>query len=265
MNKQPKNVSYGIIVYKMISEQPYYCLICRRDSFTYSEFVRGKYQLEDVEGVRRMISYMTEAEQDIIRHSDFETLWNKLWQVDKKRMNSPSFIKDFTQSRYKFDTLKKGYYTTVHLDLGKREKQFIQLEIILNTIEKKGFIEPEWGFPKGKKNKNESPIDCAKRELLEETNIDLTEQEIDASLTYEERYIGDNLIEYIHLYYIAECETDLCLEFNQQNIHQVTEISNIKWLTYEECMEKIRPYSTEKREILGNLHDRILNKNIITC
>jgi len=245
----------------MIDKQPYYCLICRRDSFTYSEFIRGKYQLEDVEGIYRMISYMTDAEQDAIRTSEFDTLWNKLWQVDKKRMSSPSFIKDFNQSRYKFDTLKKGYYTTVHLDVGKREKQFIKLDTILNNIEKKGFLEPEWGFPKGKKDKNESSIDCAKRELLEETNIDITDKSVDPLVFYEERYIGDNLIEYIHLYYIAECPSDLCLEFNQNNIHQVTEISSIAWLTYEECMEKIREYSVEKRELLTSLHKSIIEKS----
>ena len=30
---------------------------------------------------------------------------------------------------------------------------------------------PEWGFPKGRKNENETNLDCAKREFIEETGL----------------------------------------------------------------------------------------------
>jgi 8-oxo-dGTP pyrophosphatase MutT (NUDIX family) len=45
------------------------------------------------------------------------------------------------------------------------------LDIILNEI-KEYWDTPEWGFPKGKKNRNENDRECAIREFREETNIE---------------------------------------------------------------------------------------------
>jgi len=260
MNKSPKNISYGIIVYKLINKRPYYCLICRKDSFTYSEFIRGKYQLEDIDTIKRMLLYMTEHEHKKLLSTDFDTLWRTLWLLDKKNPICHGFKRDFNQSRYKFDTLIKGYYTTVHLGLGEREKQFIKLENLITEIKSNAFQEPEWGFPKGKKNKNESPIDCAKRELLEETNIKIIDQELNTESLYEEKFIADNSLEYSHIYYTYECSYDTKLEYDNTNIHQLSEISKIEWLTYEDAVNKIRKYNIEKKDVLTKIHKSIMDK-----
>ena len=260
MNISPKNISYGIIIYKIINEIPYYCLICRKDSFTYSEFIRGKYQLEDIDTIKRMLLYMTIEEHKKICSNDFDTLWRSLWLLDKKNPICHGFKRDFNQSRYKFDTLTKGYYTTVHFSLGKREKQFIKLENLISEIRTSSFIEPEWGFPKGKKNKNESPIDCAKRELLEETNIIISDKELNIETQYEEKFIADNSLEYSHIYYTYECLPETKLEYDSTNIHQLTEISKIEWLTYEDAIHKIRKYNIEKKDVLTKIHTTIMDK-----
>ena len=134
MNKGNTNVSYGIVIYKLINKIPYYCFICRKHSYTYSEFLRGKYQLEDVDTIYKMFSYMTEPEKINITNSDFDILWNNIWVLDKKKTVSYKFKKEYNHSKYKFDILKKGYFTTVHLDIGKREKRFIQLDNILTEL-----------------------------------------------------------------------------------------------------------------------------------
>ena len=261
MNRSPKNISYGIIVYKIINNIPYYCLICRKDTFTYSEFIRGKYQLEDIDTIKRMLLYMTENEHKKLISTDFDTLWRSLWLLDKKNPISHNYKKDFSQSKYKFDTLSKGYYTTVHFGLGQREKKFFKLEKLIQSLDVNStFIEPEWGFPKGKKNKNESPVDCAKRELLEETNITISENELDTTIQYEENFIADNTLEYSHIYYIHQCSNDTTLTYDNNNIYQLSEISKIEWLTYEDAIQKIRPYSIEKKETLTKIHDKIMNK-----
>jgi 8-oxo-dGTP pyrophosphatase MutT (NUDIX family) len=260
MNKQ-NNVSYGIIIYKLINKIPYYCLICRKDSYTYSEFLRGKYQLEDVDTIYKMFSYMTESEKEVIINNDFDTLWNNIWVLDKKKMASYKFKKEYNHSKYKFDTLKKGYFTTVHLDIGKREKRFIILDNILTELTYRNipkYFEPEWGFPKGKKNKNESPFDCAKREVIEETNIPTDILVFHTDVQYEESFVGDNFIEYLHIYYLAECINDIDLKYDSNNIHQFTEISSIEWLTYEECINKIREYNVEKKQLLALVHNNLV-------
>jgi ADP-ribose pyrophosphatase YjhB (NUDIX family) len=260
MNKQPRNISYGIIIYKLINKTPYYCLICRKDSFTYSEFIRGKYQLEDVDAIYRMVSYMTEPEKQTILKTDFDILWNRLWNLDKRKMNTSHFKRDYSQSKYKFETLKKGYYTTVHTDLGMKDKRFMKLEDIIKDIEVQNYpkyVEPEWGFPKGKKNRNESKLDCAKREVLEETNVSIDDLTFHTDDIYEERFIADNLIEYVHIYYLAECNPNKILEYDENNIHQYTEISNIQWFTYEQCIDKLRTYNKEKKEVLTKIHSNL--------
>ena len=40
------------------------------------------------------------------------------------------------------------------------------------------FIEPEWGFPKGRRNNKEKDINCAIREFYEETNFDNQDYQI---------------------------------------------------------------------------------------
>jgi 8-oxo-dGTP pyrophosphatase MutT (NUDIX family) len=253
MNRQPKNISYGIIIYKSIDNIPYYCLICRKDSFTFNEFIRGKYQLEDVDAIYRMISYMTETEKQVITNSNFDIIWNTLWTLDKRKIGSHHFKKDYNQAKYKFETLKRGYYTTIHTDLAIKEKRFMKLEDIVKDIETKNYpkyTEPEWGFPKGKKNRNESKIDCAKREVLEETNISMDDLTFHNDDVYEEKFVADNLVEYIHIYYLAKCNPNKELKYDENNLHQYTEISNIEWFTYDQCINKIRSYNKEKRDLL---------------
>jgi 8-oxo-dGTP pyrophosphatase MutT (NUDIX family) len=136
----------------------------------------------------------------------------------------------------------------------------MKLDDIVKDIEVKNtskFVEPEWGFPKGKKNRNESKMDCAKREVLEETNLTIDDLTFHTDELYEEKYIADNLIEYIHVYYLAECKADKELSYDENNIYQYTEISSINWFTYSQCMDKIRSYNKEKRELLTKIHSKI--------
>ncbi len=263
IKRQQKNISYGIIAYKIIDNNPLYCLVCRKDSFTYSEFLRSKYELEDVDSIYRIIKFMTKDEHKKLLNSDFETMWDNLWFLDKKMIYSGKFKKEFTNSKYKFETLKKGYTTTIHTDLGIKIKKHIKLDNILKELENnKEFIydEPEWGFPKGKKNENESSIECAKREFFEETNIPLSNLTFTNMNTITEKFIADNLQEYTHIYYLARCPPDLEISIDKDNLIQTSEISKIKWFTFEEALNKIREYNVEKKEILKQVHELILKE-----
>ena len=259
-----KNISYGIIAFKIINFKPYYCLVCRKDSFSYSEFLRSKYELEDVNGIYRILKYMTKDEHSKLLNKDFETMWDELWLLDKKKIHSGKFKKEFNNSKYKFETLKKGYFTTYYLDKKEKYKKFIKLDNIFNEFKinnEEIYLEPEWGFPKGKKNENETDIDCAKREFFEETNIDTKYLEF---LDYEpiiETFIADNLQEYTHIYYLAKCPNDLEMKIDTNNYNQISEISQIKWFNLEEAKAKFRDYNSEKKNILEVI-DSYLNQLI---
>lgn len=259
--RQQKNISYGVIAFKIIDNIPYYLMVCRKDSFAFSEFIRGKYELEDVDSIYRNLHFMTTQEKNKILNNDFEYLWDNLWVLDKKKIYSGKFKKELIHSKYKFDTLKKGYLTTIHTDLGIKKKKYIKLEEILGEIKKNGleFEEPEWGFPKGKKNENESDFDCAKREFYEECNISLQNLQFLSVTPIIEKFMADNLQEYIHVYYLAKCNPDIDVTIDKDNYNQISEISNIQWLTYEQASKKIREYNIEKKNILTLVHNYILN------
>jgi hypothetical protein len=43
------------------------------------------------------------------------------------------------------------------------------------------------------------------------------------------------------------------LESTQTSGYQKSEVKNMKWLTYHECMNIIRPYNVEKKEMLTSI------------
>ena len=55
---------------------------------------------------------------------------------------------------------------------------------------------------------------------------------------------------YKHKYFLGYIDSSI--DFT--NSFQETEVSEIKWLRYEECIEKIRPYNLEKINILEKVN-----------
>ncbi len=73
----------------------------------------------------------------------------------------------------------------------------------------------------------------------------------------QEKYKGTNNLDYKHIYYLSIASSD---ENNNQNENiDSYEISKIKWLTWSECINKIRPYYKNKIEIINNIFMFIMN------
>ena len=90
---------------------------------------------------------------------------------------------------------------------------------------------PEWGFPKGKRNYQETDFKCATREFYEETGYSSDDINILINvMPYEEVFIGSNFKTYKHKYYIANFKGD-----NKKINFQISEISDMKWFTFEKC------------------------------
>ena len=127
---------------------------------------------------------------------------------------------------------------------------------LLKTIY--NFKEPEWGFPKGRRNSREKNIDCAKREFCEETNIEDCEYIIINMTPLEETYMASNNLKYKHIYYISQIkDNNLVPYINKDNLSQKIEIGDIKWVSFNNAMLKIREYNIEKKNALLNLHMNI--------
>jgi len=124
--------------------------------------------------------------------------------------------------------------------------------------------EPEWGFPKGRRNFSEADYNCALREFYEETglNVNIFEN-IRNIMPFEETFYGSNNKLYKHKYFLmkGDFNTTLIADYTK---YQSCEVSAIKWNTIDECINNIRPYNIEKKKVILNIHNFISSINMHT-
>ena len=234
--------SFGIINLKKVDNKLYYLMICRKDTFNYVEFLRGRYETNDVDYLGSLLEGMTISERELIINNDFDFLWNKLWI----KKSQERFNKEYYNSKKKFNFLKKDSY--LH-----------DLNLKVNFI----WTQPEWGFPKGRRNLGELDKDCAIREFEEETGIDTRNYiMLNDVRPVKEVFFGTNSNKYKHVYYVAVSREDINPRIDPNNFLQVSEISSIQWFTFENCLQKIRHYNKEKIKMLTELNNFLKKKNI---
>lgn len=212
-----------------------FIMVRRKYSFNYVVLLRGKYKLSNIEEIKRLLSLMTKTEHQRLLNSDFDELWNELWQDTS---NYKIYIKEYNKSKKYFKILKDNNF----------------YDGLITKYE-----EPEWEFPKGKKNNEEIKIDCAIREFEEETNILKKNITIlDRVNGIEEEYIGTDNKTYIHTYYLSTIKNNN-EDLNLSGLYQQKEIGDIKWLTINEALNKTRDYHNSKKEIIYKIYFFILN------
>ena len=117
---------------------------------------------------------------------------------------------------------------------------------------------PEWGFPKGRKSKGESDLECAVREFTEETGYSQHDIKILSNIKpIVENIIGTNGISYRHIYFLAEDISDNVPKISDGNSN---EIGNIGYFTFEDSYQLLREYHVEKRLIIKNVFMYFINK-----
>jgi len=229
--------SIGLIVFRVYNNTLQYLLIRRKHSLGFVEFMRGKYPLNNYTYLVNIFNEMSVEERDKIKTSSFEELWNYLWG----EQIGIQYRGEEKTSREKFELLK----------IGIDNNKYYNLEQIINatTCEWK---ETEWGFPKGRRNYQEKDLNCALREFEEETGYLKSDVRIIQNIVpYEEIFTGSNMKSYKHKYYLGHIEPDTQITCK----YQETEVSDLKWMTIDECIEKIRPYNLEKVNILNKVNN----------
>ncbi len=208
-----------------------FLLVNRRHSLNYIDFIRGKYNINDTNGIYNICSFMSSNEIEMIKNNEFNYLWGELWL---KNAYKKKYLEEMKMASIKFSHLK---------NMG-----------LLDKI-KTNYSSTEWEIPKGRKNSNETNLKCAIREFKEETSLNLDDYHIITCLDpIHDLFIGTNNKEYKHIFYTSVANENISNIDIKNN-----EINEVRWCKWSELNDLIRPYNNNKINILTSIFLFILN------
>ena len=248
--------SFGIICFHRGPDgAPLYLMVQRKDSLAYTEIIRGKYSLQNRGYLLKLIANMTPEERQRLLTTAFDDLWADFWQTS----HNCAYMKEYHQSRDRFQSLTDGYFLRSASDPG--QLVFFDIESATSSVPAL-HPETEWGFPKGRRNIDESDMRCACREFMEETGVDLADvQVLPSARQFEEVFTGSNRVRYRHVYYAAELQP-ASAERNGATVSggempapaQSREIRRTGWFDAEGVLAHIREENVERREMFKRVH-----------
>lgn len=215
-------------------------MVQRRNTMGFNDLIRGRHFFNNpVQIAKLYLTEMTHEERDLVKNKTFDELWNDLW------LNKDS-------KYYKYDKLK-----------AKNKYEKINVNSLLNktsTI----YSFPEYGIPKGHKNKKETELDCAKREFGEETGYSPDSYKIINIEPIVETFVGTNNIEYKHVYFLAIMNEEDIIppKLDKNNSQQCEEIKNLDFFYQYDAIKILRDYDFEKKNILIKSFEKM--KSIIS-
>ena len=249
-------MSYGAILYKMRGGVPYYLMVQRSFTPDFKELIRGRFDFEDVEYLKNLIRRITLQEINFIYTYSHKTLYANIQKFCRVKKTKVYYDK-WKVSKENFQKLMDG----VTNSMG----EFIQFNNIVQEGNPTYYFEPDWGFPKGRRNYKgaECDLECAKREVLEETGIVSEKYDINSDFYVTEVHVGSNGIKYAHRYYLGKCNNNITCYIDPFNKYQLGEIRKVGWFTVEQALSMIRPYHIEKKKVLLRVHRKITNRVLV--
>ena len=254
--------SIGIIAFRIVPTQneenlpdenkPYkiqYLLIRRKETLGYIDFMRGKYSVQNKDYIMNMLKQMTKDEKKHLSCGNFEKLWKNIWG-DINYSNQ--YRTEEIISKEKYNQLFNGV-------LIKNNFNTLN-DLIEESNEYETWEEPEWGFPKGRRNNQENDYECAIREFCEETGYPAEYLiHVQNIVPFDEIFTGSNYKSYKHKYFLMYMDYEKSLKYGD---FQKSEVSKMEWKTLDECLMCFRPYNLEKIRIIKNI-DTFLEKILV--
>ena len=249
--------SYGIILFYKDKDQEKdqekdqikLLMIRRKDTFGYIDFIRGKYSPYNNDHIQNIVNEMSLYEKEQIVNKSFDTLWKNMWGDSPNHQHK----NEENASLKKFELIKNGIFIlNRNNESGFYESKLMTLNDFVNQSST-AWKETEWEFPKGRRDFDEKDLDCALREFEEETGLNKKYIKlIENIMPFEETFIGSNHKSYKHKYFLAylDCKNNKDL----LNNYQKTEVSKMEWKSLNECLESIRPYHLEKKELVKKIY-----------
>jgi len=215
-----------------------FLLIQRRDSLGFIELIRGRYKVTDVDYIRLHLGGITKDEQTRYKDGPFDVLWNSMWGLNHSHL----YKNEFETAMAKWEQIRAGV-TDSSGNVWTIESLIASASPPKET--------PEWGFPKGRRDAQESDYICAMREMEEETGV--KESDVICINNIEplvESFFGSNHVHYCHKYFVVWVPPTLEIKFDAENDHMRREIGDIQWFSVDDALAHLRPENLEKKEVL---------------
>jgi hypothetical protein len=232
--------SCGIILYTFDPKKNklMYLMICRKHTIGFVELIRGRYNITDYHYINALTRVLTHNEANQCLNTSHEQLWDGIW--NGKTNKNDFWRKEYINSQNKWN----------------QSFQLISSSILQSNYR---YEYPEWGFPKGRRNYKERNLQTAIRELYEETNITADSYSILPNQEpIIEEYISYDGKSYRNIYYLARLNIWVNL-----NILEHNEVSRVRLLTYDTCLNRVRNYEEHKRILLNKINDTLITHHNI--
>lgn len=172
--------SYGIILFDRLGSDLRVLLCNRRDTYRYIMLLNGIWSNEH--HIRELIQSMTQEERDRIVKYSFDELWDDLYVDHSLRV----YVNRRPRNKY--------------LD----KEKFIKSEAASLSPQECHTPMKMWEFSKGKKENNETNMECARREFEEETRLDSRLLRFVNAAPVGIQFTGTDRRQYEVFYYVAE-------------------------------------------------------------
>jgi 8-oxo-dGTP pyrophosphatase MutT (NUDIX family) len=239
---RPPAISLGMILFTPGDERgPLYLVVRRRNTVGFMDIIRGKYRVDHMEHLARLVDVMTLEEKEAVATWPFDRLWSWAWGPDGETKGHGG---ERVAGNIALDALRRGISV---------DGRLWTIRTIVDSSST-AWTEPEWEFPKGHKNAYERDTECARRECCEETGLPPSAFSALANVhPLEEIFTGSNLRSYKYKYFLGYVPD---ASYSLQNF-QRTEIGAVAWLCKDECLQAIRPYHQERQSLIEDLDDAI--------
>ncbi len=226
--------SYGVILVRNIADKKYKnrsgseqlydtsfsharleaLLVKGRCSYEFLEFVSGNKSKKSLHVYKTLLSQMYVHELTCILSLNYDFMWYHAWLGTNRNKDM------FNQQKQRFTEFWME-------DDGKILASLIRS---ITPLTKNMRIE----FPKGRmKNKEETELECACREVKEETGIDSSKYTIVPGLIKVITFIQQN-VRYIYKYFVGIMNIIEPVKLSLGNIVQVSEIADIQWMSFDQ-------------------------------
>jgi 8-oxo-dGTP pyrophosphatase MutT (NUDIX family) len=235
MKKPSTKKSYGIACFRRNhkNQRIEVLMVKKRTTFSFVEFVLGRYKYNDTNHVLYLLDHMSSEEKLDIWSLDFGKMWYRIWLVDPDSIYTSDNFKLSEEKYSKYNHCKHYFQNNFVKDKGVRIRQLLSKSHTTETL---------WELPKGRLvHPQEKILNCAIREFEEETQIPPSEYRILDPEPYT-CSAQNGKICYLSQYFLAALYSDskyqnpynLRLDYN--NPQQITEIIGMQWMD----LDKVR-------------------------